>query len=313
MKDLFLVVSLPNDNPYQREQAASAQAIAERRGAKVKILYADNDAVTQSQQLLEILQSRTQRKPDAIIVEPLTTTGLERVAESAIRAETAWVVLNSDVDYVARLRKLSQVPIFAVTRDHTEIGRIQARQFAALLPGGGHVLYIQGPATSSAAMQRTSGLESTKPASIILKFLRSQWNELDAERVLSSWLQLSTNRSAPVDLVGTQYDGIARGARKAFSLTANPEERLHWTSLPFTGVDGLPSEGQAWVNDGTMAATVIAPPTTELATQLLMTALDKGSQPPERTLIELRSYPSLDALTEKGIRGKLAAAARRGS
>lgn len=53
MKRLRLVVSLPNDNSYQKQQAKAAIETGSRLGADVKIIHADNDAVAQSQQLLE--------------------------------------------------------------------------------------------------------------------------------------------------------------------------------------------------------------------------------------------------------------------
>jgi ribose transport system substrate-binding protein len=268
----------------------------------VQILHADNDAVTQSQQLLEIVQSRAIPRPDAILFEPLTTTGLARVGEAAVKAGIGWVVLNSDVDYLERLRSSPRVPVFAVTRDHTEIGRIQGRQFSVLLPQGGSVLYIQGPATNSAAVQRTAGMESTKAPNIHVKTLRSNWEEAGAQDAVSAWLRLSTARAGSIGVVGCQYDGIAMGARKAFEGVSDRTEREHWLSLPFTGVDGLPREGKAWVDRGILAATVVAPTTTQIAIQMLVQAFEKGSQPPARTLIELASYPSLEELAAKAKR-----------
>jgi ABC-type sugar transport system substrate-binding protein len=299
MKQLHFVVSLPSENSYQREQAARAKETARQLGVEVQVVHADNDAVKQSQQILDVIQSKTHPLPDAILFEPLTSTGLGRAAEAAVAAGVGWVILNADVDYVERLRAHTKVPVFAVTRDHTEIGRIQGRQFAALLPTGGTALYVQGPANSSAAVQRTIGLESTKPANIKLKTLRSQWTESDAHKTVSGWLRLSTSRSEAIDLIGCQYDGIAMGARKAFEEMLDAKERERWLTLPFTGVDGLPTEGQAWVNQGVLAATVVAPTTTQVGIQLLARALESGVQPPERTLIELKSYPSLEELSKK--------------
>jgi ribose transport system substrate-binding protein len=299
MKQLHFVVSLPSSNGYQREQAAGAREAARQLGASVQVVHSDSDAVKQSQQILEVIQSRSTPRPDAILFEPLTSTGLVRAGEAAVAAGIGWVVLNADVDYLERLRSQTTAPVFAVTRDHTEIGRIQGRQFEALLPAGGSILYIQGPATSSAATQRTIGLESTKPANLKMKTLRSQWSESDAYRTVSAWLRLATSRASTIDLVGCQYDGITMGARKAFEEHLDAEERKHWLRLPFTGVDGLPSEGQAWVNQGILAATVVAPTTTQVAIQMLVRALENGIKPPERTLIELKSYPSLEELSAK--------------
>ena len=302
MKKLSLVVSLPNENDYQREQAKAAEETAERLAADIRVLAADNDAVVQSQQLLEVVQSKA-GLPDAILFEPLTATALARVAEAAVAAGIAWVVLNCDVDYLPTLRSRSRVPVFSVTRDHTDIGRIQGKQFASLLPGGGTVLYIQGPATSSAAVQRTNGMESTKSADIKLKTLRSPWTEQGAHEAVSSWLRLSTSRANTIDLIGCQYDGIAMGARKAFGQHHDPSERDEWLRLPFTGIDGLAVQGQTWVDQGLLTATVIAGITTRIAVELVDSAL-KGGEPPERTVIEAQSYPPLERLEEIGKRSK---------
>ena len=99
MQKLSFVVSLPNENDYQREQAKAAEETAERLAADIRVLAADNDAVVQSQQLLEVVQSKA-ALPDAILFEPLTATALARLAEAAVAAGIAWVVLNCDVDYL---------------------------------------------------------------------------------------------------------------------------------------------------------------------------------------------------------------------
>jgi ribose transport system substrate-binding protein len=305
VKQLLFVVSLPSNNSYQLEQAESATKTAHRLGAEVRILNANNDAVTQSQQVLEIVQSGSGSRPDAILLEPLTTTGLVRPAEAAVAAGIGWVVLNSDVDYLNGLRSRSSVPVFCVTRDHMEIGRIQGRQFAALLPAGGTILYIQGPVNNAAAQQRTAGMESTKPGNIHVKALRSNWEEASAYRGVNAWLRLSTNRASSIDAVGCQYDGLAAGARRAFGDLPDREERERWLALPFTGVDGLASEGKAWVDQGTLAATVVSLTTTEIALQMLARAIREGAQPPLRTMIDLASYPPLEVLSSK--RKKMAA------
>src|SRR5215467_6251276 len=145
MKNLRVVIALPGDNSYLREQEAAAKEAARRLGVELRLLNANSDAVTQSQQLLELVQSQSDPRPDAIIVEPVTAMGLPRVAEAAIAADVAWVVSNAEVSYLERLRNSSKVPVFAVSQDHLAIGQLQAKQFAALLPGGGTVLYLRGP------------------------------------------------------------------------------------------------------------------------------------------------------------------------
>src|SRR5882762_7841757 len=126
----FLVSLTTNDNDYQMEQAADTEAAARRLGVDARIIYADNDAITQSQQLLKVIQSRSDSHPDAIIFEPVGGTALPQVARAAAAGGMGWVILNRDVEYISELRRTHRVPIFGVTSDHEEIGRIQGRQFA---------------------------------------------------------------------------------------------------------------------------------------------------------------------------------------
>ncbi len=125
----------------------------------------------QSQQLLKIIQSNSISHPDGIIFEPVGGTALPQVAKAAAAAGIAWVVLNRDADYLSDLRRAYTVPIFAVSSDHEEIGRLQGRQLAALLPNGGSALLIQGPSESMAARQRTTGMYETKPVGIQVKLM----------------------------------------------------------------------------------------------------------------------------------------------
>src|SRR3984885_5521482 len=178
MKQLSFVVSLTNnDNDYQQEQAAASDKAARRLGVEVKIIQANNDALAQSQQLLHYVQDSSVARPDAILFEPAGGTAFPQVARAAAAAGIGWVVLNHEVDYIAELRRTFKVPVCAISSDHVEIGKIQGKQFAALLPNGGSVLYIEGPANSAAAKDRTRGMNQTKPANVQVKSLRANWTE----------------------------------------------------------------------------------------------------------------------------------------
>jgi len=297
MKKLNFLLSLTTtDNDYQIEQAAAAEEAARRLGADVQIVHADNDSIAQSQQLLKVIQSRSDAHPDGIIFEPVGGTALPQVARAAAAAGIGWVVLNRDVEYVTELRKAYRVPIFSITSDHEEIGHIQGKQFAALLPKGGSVLYIQGPSESLAAKQRTSGMYETKPVDVQVKIMRGQWTEASAYKAISSWLRLSTSHQTPIDLIAAQDDSMALGARKAFQELPDTSARDRWLRLPFTGCDGLPKTGQTYVKRGLLAATIFIPPNAGKAVEMLVQAVNTGSLPPERTLLPPVSIPSLDTL-----------------
>jgi ribose transport system substrate-binding protein len=297
MKKLRFLVSLTtDDNDYQMEQAQSAEQAARKLGVDAQIIYADNDAITQSTQILKALQSDENQRPDGVIFEPVGGTALPQVARAAVSAGVGWAVLNRDANYIPELRKTSSAPIFSVSSDHLEIGRIQGRQFAALLPHGGAILYIQGPAENSAAKERTAGMMETKPSNIRLSLLRAQWTEESSQRSVRSWLKLSTSQRAAIDLISAQDDSMATGARKAFQELPNEADQERWLKLPFTGCDGLPKTGQSWVRSGILAATVFVPPNAGQAIDMLCQAMQQGKKLPESALTVPVSIPPLAEL-----------------
>src|SRR5271166_1415354 len=303
----FLVSLTNNDNDYQQEQAAAAEKAGRRLGVDVKIVHANNDPLAQSQQLLHYVQDSLVPRPDAIMFEPAGGTAFPQVARAAAAAGIGWVVLNHEADYVLELRRLYKVPVMAITSDHGEVGEIQGKQFAALLPNGGSMLYIEGPANSSAAKERSAGMHRTKPANIQVKTMRANWTEESAYKAVSSWLRLQTSQQSRIDLVGAQDDSMAMGARKAFSEIAETD-RARWMKIPITGCDGMPKTGQAWVKNGTLAATIYIRPNTDLAIEMLVETFKSGAILPDRKVTQPESVPTLAELAASGV--KLAKSAK---
>ena len=296
-KKIRILLSLTtDDNDYQIEQAQSAEKAAKRLDAALEIIFAGNDAITQSTQILKAVQAPAESRPEAIVFEPVGSTALPQVARAAAAAGIGWAVLNQDAGYIEELRKTSLAPMFAVSSDHLEIGRIQGRQLEALLPKGGSVLYIQGPSDNSAAKERTQGMLETKRGNIQVTTLKAQWTEESSLRAVRSWLKLTTSQKAAMDVVAAQDDSMAMGARKAFQELKNEAERERWLKLPFTGCDGLPNTGQSWVRSGLLTATVFVPPNAGQAIEMLVQAVRQKKLPPARALIAPRSIPALDAL-----------------
>ena len=184
------------------------------------------------------------------MVEPAGGTALPQVARAAVAAEIGWVVLNRDMEYPQELRRTYRIPVFSVSSNHEEIGRIQGQQLGALLPNGGTVLHIQGPAENSAAKQRAVGLYETKPVDVGIKVMRAAWTEESAYRAVNSWLRLTTSQQSRIEVIAAQDDSMAMGARKAFQELPNGAARDRWLSLRYIGCDGLPATGQAWVKAG---------------------------------------------------------------
>ena len=297
MNNLNVVVALiTSDNDYQAEQAASATDAAARLGLRIQVVYADNDAVNQTQQLIKIIQN-TKLRTDAIIVEPVGTEMIQ-VAKAAVAAGIGWGILNRESEHISELRRGCRAPVFAVATDQIEVGSIQARQFAALVEQG-NILYIEGPSGGGVSSLRTKGMLSAKPAGLALKVLKGDWTERSGHHAIKSWLSLSTSRKLDIRLVGGQNDAMAMGARKAFAELADTQERERCLKLPFTGCDGVTKTGQEWVRRGLLAATVVTPPTAGLALEILAKAVQTGSDPPACTASAPWSFPKLEELSRK--------------
>jgi ribose transport system substrate-binding protein len=296
MEKLNVVVALTTrENDYQAEQAVAVTEMATRLGIKIEIIYADNDAVNQTQQLIKIIQDPIQR-PAAILVEPVGT-GMPQVAKAAVGAGIGWGIINSDPDYISELRRGGAVPVFSVSTDQSEVGRIQGQQLGMLVPEG-NVLYIEGPFTSTATQLRTKGMLSTKPTGVQLKVLKGDWTERSAHNAVKSWLALGSSRQLQIRAVICQNDAMAMGARKAF-VDLTEKDREQWLSIPFTGCDGVTKTGQDWVRRGMLKATVITAPAAGTALEILAKAVSAGSMPKDRTLIPPQSFPAIEALRKR--------------
>lgn len=298
MKKLKLVLSVPGDTIYLRAQTAAAQVTADRLGAELEVLVAQMDAVAQGQQLLSFVQSRTESRPDAIIMEPVSGAGLPRVAEAAVAAGIAWVVSNAHVDYIGALRKNAKVPVFQISQDHMEVGQIQGKQIGAILPKGGSVLYLRGPAMSWWATKRSEGMASTKPRNVEVRSLKVLASTAEGARnAVCSWLDLTKQRPEGTQLIVSQNTDFLTGADKAFETTSGAD-RTKWMALPRTGV-GVAERSRPLVDRGVLCGAVVTSLTMDRAVEVLARAIKDGSQPPEHTFVEAYSYPSVEELGKK--------------
>src|SRR5207245_10509272 len=180
-------------------------------------------------------------------VDPLVATAFPQVAKTAASAGIGWAVLSREAEYTRELRKSSTAPIFSISADQVEVGRIQGRQVAALLPRGGAVLLIQGPSVSSVSRERHTGLQELLAPNVHVTALRGRWTEASAHQSVCSWLRLIAAQRLRIDLIVAQNDAMGIGARKAIEETIPDPEREQWLGIPIMGCDGVPRTGQTWV------------------------------------------------------------------
>ncbi len=293
----YLVSLITKDNDYQMEQAAAARAAATEMGVEAEVIYAGNDPITQSTQVVKAIQSEPSQRPHGIIIEPLGATAFPQAAQAAASAGIGWAVLSRRAEYARELGKSARSPIFSVSADQGEIGRIQARQVMALLPRGGSVLFIQGPSVSSVSKERHEGLMELLPAHVHLTNLRGRWTEESAYQSVCSWFKLMAAQRLRIDLVLAQNDAMGMGAKKAIQEIVVGPERDNWLGIPITGCDGVPRTGQTWVRTGELKATVIVPPSSGKALTMMTDALRKGTTITEHIFTAPVPFPEIEKLT----------------
>jgi ABC-type sugar transport system substrate-binding protein len=285
-----LVVSLTSKaQEYQALQGEDAREAGRRLGAGVEVLFAEDNAVLQIQQLFGFVHAPEGERPAALLVHTRVPDGLERLARNAVKAGVGWLLLNRTAPYLDALRtEHPSLAIAAVTTDHVEIGRIHSRQLVRLCPDGARVLYVQGPADAPAAQQRLEGLEGAlRGRAYELKVLNGEWTSASAERAVTAWLRLRTSSLFEPSAVVCQNDNMARGARKALEAL-----RPEWARLPFLGCDGLPQGGRHDVDEGRLAGTVVIPSCAGPAVDLAIAWSRAGRVPPAVTILAPSAYPA---------------------
>jgi len=283
---------------FQQIQAADASAAAKKVGFDSEIEFADGNPVTQIQQLFKHIHAPDEERPAALVVEPVSGNGYERVARNAVGAGIGWVLVNAEVPYVEKLHSENPgLPISLVTTDQVEIGRIQAQQFKALMPNGGALLYVRGPSNSVAASNRRQGMqEGVTGTDIEVEVISADWTDAGGEIAAESWMQMAKLKGRPIEdstvaLVGSQNDSIAAGVRRVLL-----KRRPNWTNLLFTGCDGLPDGGQKMVKSGHLSATVVRPANAGIAVSTIARFIDEKTPMPALEILAPESYPPIDQI-----------------
>ncbi len=294
MKTLALCLA-SESNEYQRAVCEDALAAANRNGIKLEVYFANDKITQQIKQLYECLHRDMFSRPEAILIMPVRVGALGRVAHEFMRAGIGWICLNRQIDNFENFQQeFPQVPASLVGPDQHDIGKIQARQFRALLPGGGQLLYVQGDATSPSARGRIDGMrEGLEESDIhIAGILDGNWTAQDAERVVGSWLRIALLGTSKIDLIGCQNDSMAMGTIKALQSVATYLRQPEIARIPVTGCDGVANVGQKMVREGQLVATIVVPSTGGPAVELMVRAWKKGAPLPALVTLPTVSFPA---------------------
>ena len=220
MNERVVVCLTSAEQEYQSLLSEDARAASERLSANVEVLFAEDNAVRQIQQVFGLIHAPEEQRPAALLVHTRVPEGLERVARNAARVGIGWFLLNRTAPYLEPLRgEHPELAIAAITTDHAEIGRIQARQLQELRPEARRVLYVQGPAETSAARQRLEGFEdAARERGYAVRIVNADWSVASADKAVTGWLRLKQAAGFVPDAVVCQSDNMARGTRRALEL-----------------------------------------------------------------------------------------------
>lgn len=282
------------ENRYQQLLLREARASAARSGAEVlEPEFAGGSSWTQVESLNRHLRGT---RPDGVLVMlaggQWTRSPFERLPRSGVPV----VLLNRIPDWVGELR--SEYPralVAGVTPRQEGVGEIQAGQVLRVAPKASFAILVTGEATSVAAVARKRGFLEKLAGRLSVHEIDGRWSAKGAEKALGEWFRVGAERDRPLDLVVCQNDSMASGARSALLRQAASSGRRELARVPLVGCDGLEEEGRSMVARGELAATVVMPPTTPPALDILRRHWDADTRS-ETLLLEASSHPALDEL-----------------
>lgn len=277
-------------NSYQQSLADEARETSRRHGFELlPASFANGSAVEQIRAAL----AYSRQKVSACLIYPVVADMLTNVSETLARGGACMAFLAQPPAEIARIRQCNpDVLVTAVVPDQSELGRLQGEQCRCLLPKGGTVVLIEGPAEAAVAQARRAGFLEVVGADVRVQSLYGRWEDQEAERALTAWL---SSPGRKFDLVACQNDAMARGARAALNKAAERLGEPRLKSVPVTGIDAVPNDGQQRVRSGDLTATVENPRTSGPALDLLATFWKQGTRT-EHKVLKARSLPPLDQL-----------------
>jgi ABC-type sugar transport system substrate-binding protein len=293
---------LMNSGDYQELLRDECVDAARRHGFSVRVFWADNDSRKQVEQIQACLKEPEGQRPTVVMTNPINETALLSTAYAAARLGIGWVLIQRWSDYLLDLRQeYGRLPIFSVTADQHEVGRIQGRQYRTLLPHGGELVYIRGPLGTSSAARRFAGVQDVLQNSSIEVFtVNSDWTIEGGAQAMKEWTRIFERRQIPKFIVGAQNDAMAMGAKKTLEEVAHNWPNFSPTSIPCCGCDGTPKYGKRLVTEGELTFTVIMQPGTRRAVDEIASMLGGGPRPLAEVSLRPVPYPEPQRLAGPG-------------
>ncbi len=222
--------------PWRVQMNAEVKAAADKHpNLKVVFKDAQNDTLKQRAHVEEFVSAGV----DLIIISPKEAQPLTEPVAKAVAAGIPVIVLDR--------RLLGDKFTCFIGADNKKIGRAAGEWIVKKLGGKGKVVELKGLMTSTPGQDRNSGFREGIAASGLEVIFEAdmKWLEPDARKEMESAL----SRFNKIDLVYAHNDPGAHGAYLAAKAAGREKE------MQFVGIDALPHEGIAYVQQGIMDAT----------------------------------------------------------
>jgi ABC-type sugar transport system substrate-binding protein len=275
---------------YQDLQGRTAQAAAKTAGVDVEVVFCS--AFGQYRAVRKRL-SDTARPLDAVVTEPATVANMDLILKD-LKGRAGVVLLNAWDPLVEDHCRLwtRSFPIGTISMPHAAFGELQGKQVSGVVREGGSILVVTGPSRSSAAVERLQGLKSTvRPDIQVFDTEGGQWNETEGALAFGAWYGVFKSRRETIEAVVGQSDDLAVGARRAATSVPNVEHARMFAEAKYFGVGAVPGFGKEKVDDGTLYASIVAPPNAGTAIELLRQYWATGRPLPLRTFSAVVPYP----------------------
>jgi ribose transport system substrate-binding protein len=251
--------------PWRQQMDSDIRrAAGQHPNLRVVFQDAQNDTLRQRGHVEEFISARV----DLLIISPKEAAPLTEPVAQAMAAGIPVIVLDR--------RVLGEDYTMFIGADNVKIGRAAGEWIVQRLNGQGNVVELKGLMTSTPGQDRHTGFREAIAGSNINVIFEAdmRWLEPEARREMESALARHRN----IDLVYAHNDPGAHGAYLAAAAAGRAE------NIVFVGIDALPHEGVAYVQQGILDATFEYPTGGAEAIEYALKILAGEEVPKEITL-----------------------------
>ena len=256
--------------PWRVQMNSDIEAEAKKH-PELRVIFKDaqNQTTIQQNHVREFVSQGV----DLIIVSPLEAAPLTGPIAEAYKGGIPVIVLDRAV--------LGEDFTMFIGADNVRIGAAAGRWIKNRLNGAGKVVELKGLMTSIPGQDRNAGFRKGIEGSAIEVIFEAdmRWLQPNAQSEMESAL----TRFPEIDLVYAHNDPGAYGAYLAAKAAGREQEML------FVGIDGLPQEGMAYVEQGILSVTFEYPTGGREAVQYALSIL-KGETVSKKVVLPSRFY-----------------------